>query len=172
MPFILPLVGKSDVGKTTTILKLLPELKKRGYKVAVVKDCPHGFDLDVRGKDSWKFTQAGAQGIFLNSPDGYAAIKKIEIEAKGFPPLDLDTIDFIFHDFDLVLIEATSLNLPIKRIEILRRGINELLTTPSSQLLAVLTDLDLDCGKKKLFVNDIKEIVKFIEELIRKGEKE
>lgn len=170
MPFILPLVGKSDVGKTTTILKLLSKFKEKGYRVAIVKDCPHGFDLDIKGKDSWRFTRAGAQGIFLTSPGSYAAIKKIE--AKDFSPLDLDTIDFIFHEFDLVLIEATSLSLPIKRIEILRKGINETITTPSSCLLAVLTDFNLETSKKIFYLNDIKEIVKFIEELIRKRRQE
>ena len=46
-PLILSVVGKSDSGKTTLILKLLPELKKRRYRIAVAKHCPHGFDLDI-----------------------------------------------------------------------------------------------------------------------------
>ncbi|MCJ7493551.1 MAG: molybdopterin-guanine dinucleotide biosynthesis protein B, partial [Deltaproteobacteria bacterium] len=31
------IVGKSDSGKTTLIEKLIPELARRGYKVATVK---------------------------------------------------------------------------------------------------------------------------------------
>ena len=46
-PVILSIIGKSDSGKTTLILKLLRELRKRKYRVAVAKHCPHGFNLDV-----------------------------------------------------------------------------------------------------------------------------
>jgi len=99
--FILSIVGKSDSGKTTLILKLLPELKKKGYKVAVAKHCPCGFDLDVEGKDSWKFTRAGGEGTFLSSGDSMAVIRpRQEI-------LNLkDKLQDYFCDFDIVLTEG------------------------------------------------------------------
>ena len=40
---IISVVGKSNVGKTTLLEKLLPELKKRGYRVATIKHDVHGF---------------------------------------------------------------------------------------------------------------------------------
>ena len=49
---LVSVVGSSGAGKTTLIEKLLKELRKRKYAVAAVKHCPHGFDLDVEGKDS------------------------------------------------------------------------------------------------------------------------
>jgi molybdopterin-guanine dinucleotide biosynthesis protein B len=42
---VISIVGKSDVGKTTLIEKLLRELKRRGYKVATIKYDVHGFIL-------------------------------------------------------------------------------------------------------------------------------
>lgn len=47
------IVGRSDVGKTTLIEKLIPEIKRRGYSVATIKHTAHNFDIDKRGKDSW-----------------------------------------------------------------------------------------------------------------------
>ncbi|RME48581.1 MAG: hypothetical protein D6791_02930, partial [Chloroflexi bacterium] len=34
---IISIVGRSDSGKTTLLEKLIPELKRRGYRVATVK---------------------------------------------------------------------------------------------------------------------------------------
>ena len=50
----------SGTGKTTLIERLLPALRSRGLRVAVVKHDGHRFDIDREGKDSWRFTQAGA----------------------------------------------------------------------------------------------------------------
>ena len=47
---ILSIVGKSDSGKTTLIEKLVPELTRRGYRVATVKHDVHGFEVDREGK--------------------------------------------------------------------------------------------------------------------------
>ena len=51
MTQIISIVGKSDSGKTTLIEKLIPEIKKRGYRVGIVKNTAHGFDIDKKGKD-------------------------------------------------------------------------------------------------------------------------
>lgn len=34
---VISFVGRSNSGKTTYLIKLISELKKRGYKVAVIK---------------------------------------------------------------------------------------------------------------------------------------
>jgi molybdopterin-guanine dinucleotide biosynthesis protein B len=49
---IVSFVGNSNTGKTTLIEKVIPELKKLGYRVAVVKHAHHGFEMDQPGKDS------------------------------------------------------------------------------------------------------------------------
>jgi len=49
---IISIVGKSNSGKTTLLEKLIPELVKRGYRVATIKHNVHGFDVDHEGKDS------------------------------------------------------------------------------------------------------------------------
>ena len=39
---IVSIVGKSDSGKTTLIEKIVPELARRGYRVATIKHDVHG----------------------------------------------------------------------------------------------------------------------------------
>ena len=65
--FILAVSGVKNSGKTTLITKLLPELKKRGLQVAVIKHDGHDFEADVPGTDSWKYAQAGADGTCVFS---------------------------------------------------------------------------------------------------------
>ena len=42
---VISIVGKSNVGKTTLLEKLLPEIKRRGYRVATIKHDVHGFNI-------------------------------------------------------------------------------------------------------------------------------
>jgi molybdopterin-guanine dinucleotide biosynthesis protein B len=77
---IISVVGKSKVGKTTLLEKLLPEIKKRGYRVAVIKHDVHGFDIDRPGKDTWKHARAGADIVVISSPQKMAIIEKVDRE--------------------------------------------------------------------------------------------
>ena len=63
------LIAWSDTGKTTYLENLIPALKKRGVRVAVIKHDGHDFDIDHEGTDSDRFTRAGADvsGIFSDS---------------------------------------------------------------------------------------------------------
>ena len=77
---ILAVSGYKGAGKTTFIEELLPLLE--GYDVIVIKDT-HG-DIDVKGKDTYRYGEAGAYAcaiisdnetaIFLNER---ASIEKI-----------------------------------------------------------------------------------------------
>ena len=55
---ILAVSGVKNSGKTTLIASLLPELKKRGLHVAVIKHDGHEFDADIPGTDTWKYAQS------------------------------------------------------------------------------------------------------------------
>ena len=74
-PITIILAGNSDAGKTRLMEKLLPELSRRKRTVAAVKDCPHGFEMDREGKDSWRFKKAGAKGVFVTSADRIGLIR-------------------------------------------------------------------------------------------------
>ncbi|WP_288779074.1 molybdopterin-guanine dinucleotide biosynthesis protein B [uncultured Mitsuokella sp.] len=90
----------SNTGKTTFIERVLPELRVRGIRVGVVKGDCHGYDVDERGKDSWRFKEAGAAGVAVVSPNGYFIEQRTETRA------DLAAIAARLTDVDLVLIES------------------------------------------------------------------
>ena len=99
MAQILAVVGKSKSGKTTLIEKLIPELKKRGYCIGSVKHAHHGFEIDRKGKDSFRHRAAGADVVVVASPDEIAMVKKVKTDS-------LDNLDIFFGDMDLVLVEG------------------------------------------------------------------
>ena len=153
-PLIISIVGKPDSGKTTLILKLIPEFKKRGYRVAVAKHCPHGFDLDIEGKDSWKFTQAGGEGILLTSPGSLALLRPEEnlLNLKK-------RLRNYFSDIDIVLMEGYNDESGIRKIEIIRRGAGRKVRGY------------LDTEKKIFSPDDIPAIADFIETFKEEKEK-
>ena len=164
-PFILSIVGRSDSGKTTLILKLLPELKKKGYRVAVAKHCPCGFDLDVEGKDSWKFTNAGAEGTFLSSAGSIAVIRP----RPKAPEMKKKLQDY-FPDFDLVLMEGYNEEGDTRKMQIMRKGIGgELLTQDT--VAGYVSDMKLSTDKPVYRPDDVAGIISSIENLIEGADK-
>lgn len=98
---IVSIVGKSDSGKTTLIEKLLPELVRRGYKVATVKHDVHGFDVDRQGKDSWRHKKAGAHTVVISSPTKLALIRDVDHDADL-----MELRDKYIREVDLILSEG------------------------------------------------------------------
>ena len=76
VPIVSIVAPASGTGKTTFIERLLPRLLAHGLRVGVVKSDAHGFQLDQEGKDSWRFTQAGATGVAVVSPAGWCSCKR------------------------------------------------------------------------------------------------
>lgn len=167
MPLVLAITGKSDVGKTFLIERLVPEMKGRGYKVAAIKHCPHGFDLDVEGKDSWHFTKAGAEGVLLQSPAGLGLIR---IGASIAGSLD-ELAKHYFPDFHLVLAEGFARDESTRTMEVLRKGIHEQLESPRERLIAVVADFTVPTDRPAFGPNEISRIADFLEKRIKEEQK-
>ena len=75
-PPIISVIGKKKSGKTTLLEKLIPAVKARGYQVGSVKHDTHGFDIDHKGKDSWRHKQAGADATIITSPNQVGMVMK------------------------------------------------------------------------------------------------
>lgn len=99
-PPIVCVVGTSDSGKTMLVTKLVTQLKHLGYRVGTVKHAPHGADLDVAGKDSWKHARAGAEYSAVVSSDRIAFFQTLETE----PPLE--QVVSHFHGADIAVVEG------------------------------------------------------------------
>ncbi len=158
MPPMVCIVGASKSGKTTLIERLTPEFKRRGYRVATVKHVPHGFDLDVPGKDSWRHLQAGSECVLLSSPNRLALIREVDHD------LNLVELEQFLGDFDLVLAEGFKRGRKYK-IEVHRHDLGGL-TCSVEELLAVVTDEPLELNVPQFSPEDISRLAQFIEERV------
>jgi molybdopterin-guanine dinucleotide biosynthesis protein B len=71
MKKVLSIVGTSNRGKTTLLNALIPLFKQRGYAVCVIKHSASLLtytDFDHQGKDTYSFSEAGADEVWLTSP--------------------------------------------------------------------------------------------------------
>ena len=160
-PVVVSVVGNSGAGKTTLIEKVLRELSGRKYRVAAIKHCPHGFDLDVDGKDSWRFTQAGASGVFLTSPGRVGLIEDKE------PVPGLKSIaERYFPSFDIVFGEGFSEEKEVTKIVVLRKGISDYVQSPQDDILALISDFEIKTEKPVFKPDDVSGIADFIEQLL------
>ena len=163
---ILSIVGKSDSGKTTLIEKLLPELTRRGYRIATVKHDVHGFEVDREGKDSWRHKQAGAHTVIISSAKKIALIRDIEKD------LTLDELrGKLVRDVDLILSEGYKKDIQPK-IEIFRKEKHkELLCTREDNLVAIVSDQPFDVGVPCFDLDDTRGLADFIEDRFLKTKK-
>ena len=60
MSLVVSIVGRSKVGKTTLLEKVIALLAAQGIRVAVIKHHHGDFEMDVPGKDTYRHKQAGA----------------------------------------------------------------------------------------------------------------
>ncbi|WP_457746280.1 molybdopterin-guanine dinucleotide biosynthesis protein B [Sulfurimonas sp.] len=108
--------GPSNSGKTTLILKIARKLiHEHKLEVAIIKHDPKDkARFDVEGKDSYKFSDTGAE-VIVTSPNRttYFSQRKSELE---------DMVR-LFGEFDILLVEGLK-NLPLPRISIFRNEID------------------------------------------------
>ena len=107
--------GPSNSGKTTLIEKVAKKLITE-EKVAIIKNDPKDKAVfDTEGKDSYKFSQTGAE-VVVTSPTRTTYFSQRE--------KNLDDIIAMINDFDILLVEGLK-TLPLPRIAIFRNAIDE-----------------------------------------------
>lgn len=74
-PIIAIVAPNSGTGKTFFIEKLIKTLSAQNISVGVIKSDSHGFNLDIEGKDSQKFQNAGAKSVAVVSPNSFFIIQ-------------------------------------------------------------------------------------------------
>lgn len=99
---VVSIVGRQNVGKTTLIGIIIPLLKRKGYRVGTIKyNIPH-FEIDYKGKDTYKHFQAGADVVSISSSKKLAIIKRVD---RNSPSIK-DIIRRNYLDVDIVLVEG------------------------------------------------------------------
>jgi molybdopterin-guanine dinucleotide biosynthesis protein MobB len=160
---IFAFVGNSNTGKTHLITQLVPELKRRGYSVAVIKHCAHGFELDNDGKDSSSFMAAGADAVAMASPERLAILNR----SQDQPSPERIAVKH-FDRPDIVLVEGYKGDKTIKKIEVLKKGISENMGIPTEELFAVISDFDVDTDKPVFQPDQVDQIADFIQGAVLK----
>jgi len=109
--------GPSNSGKTTLILKVARKLiHEKHLEVAIIKHDPKDkARFDVQGKDSYRFSDTGAE-VIVTSPRRTTYFSHRHA--------DLDEMIRMFDRFDVLLVEGLK-NLPLPRISIFRNSIDE-----------------------------------------------
>ena len=102
---IVAVIGTSGSGKTTLIEYLISHLSKEGVRIGTIKHVHHpGFSIDVKGKDTWRHSQAGAKIVVCAAPNEIAIIKKRDPSSKH----EMERIINLVKDeeLDLLIIEG------------------------------------------------------------------
>jgi molybdopterin-guanine dinucleotide biosynthesis protein B len=153
---IVSIVGHSKSGKTTLIERLIVEFKRRGYRVATVKHSHRDFDMDQRGKDTWRYGEAGSDVIAFSAPHRLTVIKP-----QGNNESIDDILRMIGGDYDLVLIEGFHEG-HAPKIEAHRKELKQDLRCAPEDIRAVVTDEPVDIDRPQFGWEDISGIADFI----------
>lgn len=130
-PVVIAVSGIKNSGKTTFLAHIIPLLKEKGLKVAVIKHDGHDFIPDVPGTDSWLLRTSGADCTAVYSDHCSMVIRQEE------PKLD-ELIEQLA-DCDLILLEGQK-NSSYPKIELIRKGISSQNVCHKETLLAIATD--------------------------------
>lgn len=149
---LLSIVGTSGAGKTTLIEKLVSDLSERGMRVAVIKHHAHETRIDTPGKDTARYTDAGAAVVFVSSPVELASFQ------RQSHPLSLREIAARVKDVDVILAEGFSRE-PGPKIEIARS--EEPISDPND-LVAIVSDQAIRSNLPHFPPGAVQEIADFV----------
>lgn len=153
---VLGLSAYSGTGKTTLMEKLIAALTARGLRVGAVKHDGHDFEIDHPGKDSWRYTQAGAAVTAITSLGKTAFIKQAGAS--------LEQVLAQIGEVDIILVEGWK-NSGISRIGLCRRAVGKDFPSPVEDYVALVTDReDMTDAVPRFGFDEIEELTEFIME--------
>ena len=158
---VVAIVGHSGSGKTTLLERLIPEMKRRGYRAAVVKHIHHaGIEFDVPGKDSWRFARAGADQVVLAAPDKIVHVR----HCQGRPTLAEVVRDI--RGVDLILVEGYK-EADVPKIEVNRQECQlDLVCAGDRRLIGVASDQAFDVDVPQYGLEDVGGLADLIQQTL------
>ena len=141
-PPLLTIVGRKHSGKTTTLVRLAAELRRRGHRVMTIKHGSHTFNIDPATTDTYRHYHEGeAERVAMVSPDKFALVARW---AEELPPEAI--AERYMAGADVVLCEGFKRS-SLPRVEVYRRVAHATALydpgDPSARLYrAILTDDD------------------------------
>jgi molybdopterin-guanine dinucleotide biosynthesis protein B len=151
-------IGYSNSGKTTLIEKLIPIFRAQGLAVSAVKNAHHGFDMDRPGKDSYRYRVAGAGQVLIATTERWALLTET--------PSGHASLEHLLQQMapcDLVIVEGFKSEGRMPRIEVRRSTVEDPPIHPRDpNVIAVASDVPIDCPLPVLDLNDADRIAVFI----------
>ena len=152
------IVGWKNSGKTGLLERLVDDITNRGVTVSTMKHAHHNFDVDQKGKDSFRHRKAGAHQVLLSSDARWVLMTELRESLKPTMEEQLRKMDPV----DLVLIEGFKTNDHLK-IETYRSVTGQKLIAPSDKnIIAVATNDKIDTVVPTLNLDDTKTIADFV----------
>jgi molybdopterin-guanine dinucleotide biosynthesis protein B len=157
-PALFGFIGRSGAGKTTLILDVIGELRRRGFVVSAIKRAHDGLDLDRPGKDSWRMREAGCREVIVAGDRRFALLHEYRDEPEH-DPLELARR---LSGADIVLLEGFRAA-PIPQIEVYRpeRGL-PMLWAEHPSVVAIAADGDIDCPLPRLALDAPAAVADFV----------
>lgn len=153
---VVSVVGRGNVGKTTFLEKLVRELKRRGYRVAVIKHYEHDFEIDQPGKDSWRLAEAGSDVTVIAAPRKMALVRRLQAE------LLLDELIATLPPVDIVLTEGYK-QAAKPKVEVVRGAVTRDLMFAPPELIAAVTDVPLSTTVPQFGLDDVAGVADMLE---------
>lgn len=165
---VVTFIGWHDSGKTTLVKQVVAELRKLGYRVAVIKSSNDtGIQFDTPGTDTYLHRQAGAESVMLVAPD------QMVLQTKN-TGLSLRTLAHrYFPDVDIVIGEGFKTAQKIAKIEVFRNR-DQKLRDEVQGVIAIATNIAGVEGNYVFGLDEAEQIALFIEKrfITRKSGKE
>jgi len=140
--------------------RLIPEMVRRGYRVAAIKHTTHDLQVDGPGTDTWRLRQAGSQTVAISGPGKLIVVRDDDSEAS------IESIaGLLGEESDLVLAEGYKRS-HLPKIEVCRQGITEGIVSEPEELLAVVTDASLGVSVPQYPFEEVGRLADLIEQKI------
>ena len=151
-------IGWKNSGKTTLVSRLVAHLKKKKFKVGVVKHAHHTFDIDHPNTDSYKIREAGSYKTTIVSEKRLA-----HIEEKISPEIDIEELIKLNKGCDILIFEGFKKIKKLSKIEVnLKKNNKELLYKSFDNVKLLVSDDMSEHPIKVLRHDQVNEITKEI----------
>ena len=151
-------IGWKNSGKTTLVSRLVSHLRKKKFKVGVVKHAHHTFDIDHPNTDSYKIREAGSYKTTIVSEKRLA-----HIEEKISPEIDIEELIKLNNGCDILIFEGFKKIKKLSKIEVnLKKNNKELLYKSFDNVKLLVSDDMSEHPIKVLRHDQVNEITKEI----------
>ena len=151
-------IGWKNSGKTTLVSRLVSHLRKKKFKVGVVKHAHHTFDIDHPNTDSYKIREAGSYKTTIVSEKRLA-----HIEEKISPEIDIEELIKLNNGCDILIFEGFKKIKKLSKIEVnLTKNNKELLYKSFDNVKLLVSDDMSEHPIKVLRHDQVNEIIKEI----------